>query len=130
MLGWTDIAAVAISPFHTVGVKTDGTVAASGDIQYGQCQVEDWTDIQAAAAGEVPVGCVIVSREGEILGRGRNRREGDHDPLTWTAGSSGRRDHPPFGKPSHRPMTAGHGSVFFPPAGPLQFPRKGVYYTR
>ena len=36
---------------------------------------------QAAAAGEVPVGCVIVSREGEILGRGRNRREGDHDPL-------------------------------------------------
>jgi len=29
---------------------------------------------EAAAAGEVPVGCVIV-REGEIIGRGRNRRE-------------------------------------------------------
>ena len=29
---------------------------------------------EAAAAGEVPVGCVIV-REGEIAGRGRNRRE-------------------------------------------------------
>ena len=28
----------------------------------------------AAAAGEVPVGCVIV-REGKIVGRGRNRRE-------------------------------------------------------
>ena len=25
---------------------------ASGDIQYGQCQVADWTDIRAAAAGE------------------------------------------------------------------------------
>ena len=29
---------------------------------------------EAAAAGEVPVGCVIV-REGESVGRGRNRRE-------------------------------------------------------
>lgn len=25
--------------------------------------------------GDVPVGCVIVSRQGEILGQGRNRRE-------------------------------------------------------
>ena len=29
---------------------------------------------EAAAAGEVPVGCVIV-RKGRIVGRGRNRRE-------------------------------------------------------
>ena len=29
---------------------------------------------EAAAAGEVPVGCVIV-RDGKIVGRGRNRRE-------------------------------------------------------
>ena len=29
---------------------------------------------EAAAAGEVPVGCVIV-REGQVIGRGRNRRE-------------------------------------------------------
>ncbi len=27
--------------------------------------------------GDVPVGCVIVSRSGEIIGEGRNRREAD-----------------------------------------------------
>lgn len=36
---------------------------------------------EAAAAGEVPVGCVIVDESGKVLGRGRNRREEDHDPL-------------------------------------------------
>ena len=35
---------------------------------------------EAAAAGEVPVGCVIV-RKGEIVGRGRNRREKDKSAL-------------------------------------------------
>jgi len=29
----------------------------------------------AAAAGEVPVGCVILDRDGRVIGRGRNRRE-------------------------------------------------------
>ncbi len=35
---------------------------------------------EAAAAGEVPVGCVI-ERGGEIIGRGRNRREADRNAL-------------------------------------------------
>ncbi|MDR0838596.1 MAG: nucleoside deaminase [Oscillospiraceae bacterium] len=30
---------------------------------------------EAAADGEVPVGCVVVDTRGEIIGRGRNRRE-------------------------------------------------------
>ena len=34
---------------------------------------------QAAAAGEIPVGCVVVGPGGEILGEGRNRRESDGD---------------------------------------------------
>lgn len=33
----------------------------------------------AAAAGDVPVGCVITDWEGKIIGRGRNRREEKHD---------------------------------------------------
>ena len=35
---------------------------------------------RAAEIGEVPIGAVIV-RDGEIIGRGFNRREIDHDPL-------------------------------------------------
>ncbi len=35
---------------------------------------------RARAAGEVPVGAVILHR-GEVVGRGHNRREGDADPL-------------------------------------------------
>ena len=34
---------------------------------------------EAAAAGEVPVGCVVFTRSGEIIGRGRNRREKSSD---------------------------------------------------
>ena len=33
----------------------------------------------AAAAGDIPVGCVIVDGEGNIIARGRNRREEAHD---------------------------------------------------
>ncbi len=37
---------------------------------------------EAAAAGEIPVGAVVVQRStGEIIGKGRNRRESDADPI-------------------------------------------------
>jgi tRNA(adenine34) deaminase len=35
---------------------------------------------RAAGIGEVPIGAVVV-REGEVIGRGHNRRETDGDPL-------------------------------------------------
>ncbi|MDZ7800443.1 MAG: tRNA lysidine(34) synthetase TilS [Trueperaceae bacterium] len=38
-----------------------------------------WAD-RAAAAGELPVGAVVV-RDGEVLGEGANAREGNADPL-------------------------------------------------
>ena len=31
--------------------------------------------VEAAAEGEIPVGCVVADGEGRIIGRGRNRRE-------------------------------------------------------
>ena len=35
---------------------------------------------KAAEEGEVPVGCVVI-KDGRVVGRGRNRREGRQDPL-------------------------------------------------
>lgn len=35
---------------HVVTLYSDGTVVAEGDNQYGQCDVDDWTDIVAIAA--------------------------------------------------------------------------------
>ena len=34
---------------------------------------------EAAACGDVPVGCVITDADGRVIGRGRNRREERHD---------------------------------------------------
>src|SRR5688500_2309398 len=47
---------------------------------------ERWMDVAleearaAGAAGDVPVGSVVVDGNGALLARGRNRREADRDP--------------------------------------------------
>ena len=47
---------------------------------------ERWMDVAleearaAGAAGDVPVGAVVVDANGVVLARGRNRREADRDP--------------------------------------------------
>ena len=51
---WRDIVAVAAGAWHTVGLKSDGTVVATeykGYFDDGQCDVFGWTDIVAVAAG-------------------------------------------------------------------------------
>jgi hypothetical protein len=42
---------VATGGFHTVGLKTDGTVVAAGYNEYGESDVATWTDIIQVAAG-------------------------------------------------------------------------------
>ena len=51
MSGWRGIVAIAVGSNHTIGLKSDGTVAAVGWNEYGQCNVSDWCDIVAVAAG-------------------------------------------------------------------------------
>jgi tRNA(adenine34) deaminase len=36
---------------------------------------------EAATHDEVPIGAVVVDAEGNVIGRGRNTREGEDDPL-------------------------------------------------
>ena len=58
---------VAASRYHTVGLKSDGTVVAVGLNNYGQCNVLGWTGIVQVAAGGYhtvglkPDGTVVLS---------------------------------------------------------------------
>ena len=42
---------VALGNEHSVLLKRDGTVLCCGDNSFGQCAVENWTDVTAVAAG-------------------------------------------------------------------------------
>ncbi len=63
--GWMDITQVAAGRYHTVGLKSDGTVVAVGDWEYAEPW---WTWIIVAAA----VGLVIffVRRRGAVRTKG------------------------------------------------------------
>lgn len=54
---------------HTVGLRADGTVVAIGDNQFGQCNVFDWTDIVAIAAGDWHT--VGLKSDGTVVATGR-----------------------------------------------------------
>lgn len=44
---------IAAGRRHSVGLKFNGTVMAVRDNNYGQCNVSNWCDIVAVAAGNV-----------------------------------------------------------------------------
>jgi alpha-tubulin suppressor-like RCC1 family protein len=49
--GWTDIVAISLGAEHIVGLRSDGTVVATGANGWGQCNVSGWTDIVSISAG-------------------------------------------------------------------------------
>ncbi|MBM4463415.1 MAG: hypothetical protein FJ012_08780 [Chloroflexi bacterium] len=72
---------VAAGIFHTVGLKSDGTVVAVGNNGYGQCEVGDWTNItQVAAGGWHTLG---LKSDGTVLAVGNNDY-GQCDVGDWT----------------------------------------------
>ena len=58
---------------HTVGLKADGTVVATGDNEDGKCDVSGWKDIIAISAGDSHT--VGLKKDGTVVATGSNRYE-------------------------------------------------------
>jgi len=72
---------VAGGAWHTLGLKSDGTVVAVGYNSYGQCNVGSWTDIiQVDGGGEHTVG---LKSDGTVVAVGYNGY-GQCDVGNWT----------------------------------------------
>ena len=59
---------IAAGDYHTVGLHADGTVVATGENSFGQCNVDKWTDIIAVAAGHDHT--VGLRSDGTVIARG------------------------------------------------------------
>lgn len=77
---------------HTVVLKSDGTVIAAGDNSYGQCDVEEWSDIVDIAAGDWHTvglkkdGTVVIAGEAGTKYKGKVQFEKWENVLTICAG--------------------------------------------
>ena len=80
--GWTDVVEVAAGAYHTVGLKSDGTVVAVGYNDYGQCNVGSWTGINQTAAGCFHT--VGLKEGGTVVAVGYNDY-GQCNVGTWTS---------------------------------------------
>ncbi|MBR0207509.1 MAG: hypothetical protein IJQ43_01270 [Oscillospiraceae bacterium] len=71
---------VDVGFFHTVALKSDGTVLACGDDSYGQCRVEKWRGVKAVCAGAYHT--VALFADGTVAAVGRSD-EGQCDTQEW-----------------------------------------------
>ena len=63
---------IAAGLSHTVGLKSDGTVVAVGDNEYGQCNVSGWRSVVAIAAGRYYT--VGLKSDGTVVAIGDNAK--------------------------------------------------------
>lgn len=56
---------------HTVAVKKDGTVVATGSNQYGQCNVSGWSNVVSVSAGSGHT--VALKADGTVVAAGWNK---------------------------------------------------------
>jgi alpha-tubulin suppressor-like RCC1 family protein len=70
---WRDMVSVACGESHTIGLKSDGPVSASGSNSNGQCDVGSWRDVEKVyASNSYTVG---ITSEGELLRAGKLKGE-------------------------------------------------------
>ncbi len=70
---WDEVAqrdTICAGSYHTVGIKSNGTVVATGNNEYGQCKVWGWKDIVAVSAGGYHT--VGLKSDGTVVAVGRN----------------------------------------------------------
>ncbi len=70
---WDEVAdrgVVSAGTYHTVGLKEDGTVVATGRSGYGQCDVSSWEDIVAVSAGGLHT--IGLKADGTVVATGNN----------------------------------------------------------
>lgn len=73
--------ATGAAPRRAASAGSGGSGCEAGAADWDQAM----TEALAMAAGslrtgDVPVGCLVLSADGEVIARGRNRREADQDP--------------------------------------------------
>ena len=61
---------IKASNHHTVGLRSDGTVVAAGSNSYGQCNVDEWSNIARIAAGAHHT--VGLKKDGTVVATGSN----------------------------------------------------------
>lgn len=76
-----DIATGVARSNFLIGLRADGTVAAVGNNQYGQCDVSVWKDVIAVSAGSQHT--LGLRADGTVVAAGRNN-EGQCEVSGWT----------------------------------------------
>ena len=69
--GWWDIIAISTGSYHTVGLKSNGTVVAAGRGGHGECSVSEWNNIVSVSVGD---GFTVGLRaDGTVVAVGDNK---------------------------------------------------------
>ncbi len=76
-----NISTVSVGSAHTVALRNDGTVLATGNNDYGQCNVSDWTNIVSVSANGLHT--VGLREDGTVLATGDNEF-GQCNVSTWS----------------------------------------------
>lgn len=64
---------IAAGQKHTVGLTASGTVMATGDNSYGQCNVTGWNSVTQVAAGAYHT--VVLRSDGTVVATGDNSQQ-------------------------------------------------------